>query len=304
MRILYVNTTVYDYSTATLIEGLTSLGHELRSTERSNYATALPDRDVAAFAETADLIVIGSNMGVRYELVRQIRNPRIVYVDGSDFQSINPPTDVRFKAIFKRELGRALPDPPAKRIHPLPFAAERRYFASKPVEKDIAVSFVANLSSNPLRYSIYQRLLNCGRREVVAGSTGERSYDGLAPEPMETPVYREILHRSRVGISAPGNGYDCARYWEVLASGAMLLTWDLDIVIPNGFSDGVDCMSFRSLDEFNEKLAFCFSHPDAVAEIAARGWERLHSHHTSEKRAAAFLDRACMEVARPGFWTA
>lgn len=301
MRILYVNTTAYDYLTATLVEGLLELGCEVRASEGSNYADKLEDELIPAYAEQADLIVVGTNAGVRVDLVRAMRNPRRVFVDGTDFQALLPPADLRFKMIFKRELGRAFVDAAASYVFPLPFAAERRYFTASPMQKDILVSFLADLGSNPLRFSIYQRLMNLRHPLVYTGVTGERAYrNPPLPQPIETPMYREALNRSLISVSVPGLGYDCARYWEILAAKAMLLTFEPDIVIPEGFSDGVDCVSFRSFEEFEAKVAHYGNNVDLASAIAERGHARLLSHHTTRARAAYFLEVVRRHIDRPG----
>ena len=303
MKILYINSSAYDYLTATLVEGLLALGCDLVASEPSNYARKIPDEHLSAFAEQADLIVVGSNVGVRTDLVRPVRNPRKVFVDGSDFQLIDPPSDIAFKIVFKRELGCRYPDPASAFVFPLPFAAETRYFDGDSAQKNVLVSFLANFGTNPMRFSIHQRLENLGDPMVVSGFTGERAYiDPPHPLPLATPLYRQVLHRSLISVSVPGIGYDCARFWEILAARAMLLTYEPDIVIPNGFTDGIDCVSFRSLDQFDEKLAYYAPRHDLAAAIAQRGHERLLAHHTTQARARYFLDIVRRHIDRAGSW--
>ncbi|MBL8690657.1 MAG: glycosyltransferase family 1 protein [Rhodospirillaceae bacterium] len=303
MKILYVNTKAYDYLTATLVEGLQQLGCEVWASEASNYAPKIDDALIPAYAEQADLIVVGSNMGVRTEVLRGVRNPRLVFVDGNDFQGLLVPEALRFKMIFKRELGRAFGDAAASYVFPLPFAAERRYFTAPPAQKDILITFLADLGGNPLRYSVYQRVINLRHSRVMAGVTGERAYSNPpGPMPIETPMYREALNRSVISINVPGLGYDCARYWEILAARAMLLTFEPDIVIPESFSDGVDCVSFRTLEEFEEKVVYYGNHVDLATTIAQRGHERLLAHHTTKARASYFLALIRQHIDRSGFW--
>lgn len=303
MRIVYVNTPAYDYLTATLIEGLNELGHELVCTEASNYGRALPDDKVLALAESADLIVVGSNAGVRHHLLQGVSNPRLIFVDGGDGAQFDVPPSLRFKAVFKRELcreDRAVG--PNHAVFPLPFAAERRYF-TPPVAKDILVSFIATLRTNPLRNSIHVRLQNQNNPAIVSGSTSERSYSVGQPRPLPigTPNYHQILARSLISVSVPGMGWDCARFWEILAARAMLLTFTPDIVIPDGFKDGIDYATFASLDEFESKLKFYTAKPERAQKVAAKGHERLLAHHTTAHRAAYFLDHALAAAKRPDY---
>jgi spore maturation protein CgeB len=80
----------------------------------------------------------------------------------------------------------------------------------------------------------------------------------------------------------------------------MLLTFTPDIVIPNGFTDGVDCATFTSFDEFESKLNFYLARTETVSMIAERGFQRLLEHHTTERRAANFLENALSAIDRPG----
>ena len=303
MRILCVISPIYDYLTATVIEGLTAEGHEVRCTEASNHGVKIADADVRAFAETADLIVIGSNERVRTDLVQSVANPAVVFIDGRDDGALGAPDRIRLKAVFKRELSRLYRHDPARRIEPLPFAAEHRYFPTHTMDRDITVSFLANLRTNPMRYSIAHRLAEYARADFAVGTTGERAYDPkLVPgDPQPTPLYQQMLARSRISISVPGAGYDCARYWEILAAGALLFSYEPDIWIPEGFTDGVDCVTFNSLAEFDEKLAWLLQHPEDVELMAKRGHERALEFHTTRARARWFLHRAMPLVARPGY---
>ncbi len=302
MNVVLVNTPIYDYLTATLIEGMNELGHGIVCSEASNYGRALPDAEFVQHAEQADLVVVGSNAGVRHHLLQSVVNPRKVFVDGSDFAGFEVPAAIRFKAVFKRELNRQTRGALDNSIHPLPFAAEKRYFIAPP-NKDILVSFVANMNTNPLRNSVHVRLQNLQNPAIVSGSTNERAYNpgGARQAPVDTPVYRQLLSRSLISVNVPGAGYDCARYWEILAARAMLLTYEPDILIPDAFTDGMDCATFASLDEFDSKLKFYTADPQRALKIAENGYQRLLKHHTTAQRAAYFLEKATAAVQRPDY---
>ena len=299
MKIIYVNARIYDFTTATLLEGLTGLGHTVLCSQTSNYGVGVDPQRLIDEAPSADLVVLGSNVGADPDLFARLRSDRRVYVDGSDMQHIAMPQNIEFRALFKRELNRAVQIEPGEPVFALPFAAEDRYFPAAAPGKDIALSFLANMNTNPLRYSIHQRI---GRLRhaapILSGSTGESSYNGANGNPLATPRYREILLRSRIAVNVPGAGYDCARYWEILASGAMLMSWEPDIVIPEPFVDGRDCVTFRSLDEFDEKARYYLGRPDLVDAIARRGLDHLRQHHTTRARARYFLLNALASVER------
>ena len=288
MKIVCVQSPLYDYLTATVIEGLLELGHDVISSEDSNYGVRASDRRIKIAAENAELIIVFSNKNVRSRLLDGIDNDNKVFVDGSDFQEFGVDPSRLYKAIFKRELNLVCEGERA--VFPLPFAAERRYFKGDGRIRDLLLSFAANLKTNPLRNSIQQRLLNRCRSDIFAGSTGECAYAKGIGRPVETPAYRELLFRSKVGVNVAGAGYDCGRYWEILASGAMLLTQELDIKIPNPFVDGESCIVFKSLDDFDQKVDQILSRSIDVSEIAHQATKHLLNYHTSRHRAQYLLN--------------
>lgn len=299
LNILYINSENYDYLTATLIEGLNALSHIVKCAENSNYGNKLPEEKLTVFAECADLIVVGSGARSNLDFIKNILNKKIVYVDGSDHQSIEIPDGIPFKAIFKRELCCADNSCSDRFIFPLPFAAEKRYFSSQR-KKDILVSFLANMNMNPLRQSIHTRLQIRNQVGIISGSTKERAYSpsDAKPFPIETPGYHELLSRSMISINVPGFGYDCARFWEILAARAMLMSYTPDIVIPHSFQDGVNIVTFSSIPEFEDKLEFYLERPALVSSIANKGYEHLCTYHTTKCRAEQFLELALEAIRR------
>lgn len=293
MKIVCIQSPFFDLLTATVIEGLKALGHEIIASEESNYATKSSDKTVRAAARQADLIIVFSNNEVRTELVHGITDRPIVYVDGADQQEFRVPPDVRFQAIFKRELNRHWINVHKEAIYPLPFAAETRYFLSDaPPTRDINVSFAANLNTNCARYAVHYRLAELNDPQIFIGSTGECAYGGQGAigAVKGTQKFRELLYRSQISVNVPGVGYDCARYWEILAAGALLYTQELDIVIPNPLVEDEHCVVFRSLDEFIPKLKALQAAPERLAQIAAAGQTHLLKHHTTRARAQYLLD--------------
>ena len=68
MKVIYVNARIYDFTSATLIEGLRNLGHTLLCSEASNYGSAVAPDTLIAEAPSADLVVLGSNLGANVGL--------------------------------------------------------------------------------------------------------------------------------------------------------------------------------------------------------------------------------------------
>lgn len=305
VKIFFLNSKYYEYMEATLIEGLAELGHDVACSREASYGQAIPLSRVPAVAEAADLIVIGSGKGVDYHLLDGVQNPRVVFVDGHDGPSFQVPAGIRFKAVFKREFLDVGPALDNEYIYPLPFAAERRYFVPSQ-ERDIAVSFAATMATNMLRYSIHMRLKERKECAIFSGSTRERAYRSFTDplqegNAIETPHYRTLLARSRISVNAPGAGWDCARYWEIAAARAMLFTFLPDIRVPYAFTDGMNCVTFASLREFEEKLDHYIHQPERCAAIAEAGYQHLLRYHTTARRAEQFLALALPASRRQGF---
>ena len=304
MKIFYVNPPIYDRLTAVLIEGLNELGHEVWCSEESNYGRAVAEPALRDYAEAADLIVVGSGRGVRTHLLQGVENPKLVFVDGSEYQKLSPTGGIRYQAVFKRELCPLSAAAKVDGVLPLPLAAERRYFTSPTIEKNILVSFIANMDTNPLRYSIHERLYSKGNPLILTGSTGEPAKNSVPGGlPLDTPAYRTLLARSLISVNVPGASYDCPRYWEIPAAGALLFTYRPDVAIPDNFADGVNCVMFGSLEEFNDKLEYYTTHLEVAGKLAVRGYQHVLEHHTSACRAAYFLRHARAAVAQPEYCT-
>jgi hypothetical protein len=294
MRIVCVISPYYDYLTATLMEGLQELGHEIISSENSNYTKRTSDRQLRKLSENAELIVVSGNKRVRTWLIEDTENPNKIFIDGNDHQGFKVYPHILFRMVFKRELNKMWKNNAMEPIYPLPFGAEKRYFCNKSEKRKFRVSFAANMDANTMRYSVYQRLKNRNDPSIFCGTTGEVAYrkKKCLGMPIETPNYRKLLFETQVGINVAGAGYDCARFWEILAAGALLMTQELDIAIPHPFTDGVNCVIFKSLDEFDAKLDMLLSNPASVSQLAEAGFQHLQRYHTTVARAAYFLDIA------------
>ena len=111
LRVLYVTTIRYDYTTATLVEGLNAIpGVELRTTTQANYARpaqVLNSQDAIAYGRQADLLILGYNRGVDTNLYWSIENEGAVrvFVDGGDNSelAVSLAHLRRLHVVFKRE---------------------------------------------------------------------------------------------------------------------------------------------------------------------------------------------------------
>ena len=49
------------------------------------------------------------------------------------------------------------------------------------------------------------------------------------------------------------------RFWEIMAAGAACFTQRFNIVMPNPFTDGVNMIDFKTVDEFKDKVKYYLS---------------------------------------------
>jgi hypothetical protein len=287
MNIAYLNSPAYDYLTASLIEGLLELGHKVYTSENSNYGIFLSKKEFIEKANMSDLLIIGSNRNVRYDYLKYIRSDKSVYVDGSDSSFLELNFKFPINLIFKRECLNRL-NLQSSLIFPLPFAAEKRYFNSQFKDKDIDISFLAS-NNNFLRDSIKTILDNKFHANSFTEHTGEISYSYSSGLPHENPVYFDVLRRSKIVINVPGRGWDCGRYWEAISNRATVITYKLEIEIPDPFVENSQILSFNTLEQLEEQIEFCLNNPDIIEKMSEEAYNHLIQFHTTSKRAEYFL---------------
>jgi Glycosyl transferases group 1 len=111
LRILYVTTPRYDFTTATLIQGLNALPDvEVRTTAPGNYAEAfqvLSRSDAIDYGRNADVLVLGYTRGADSSIFWSVVNegPVRVFVDGGDHSelAVSLRQLPKLHVVFKRE---------------------------------------------------------------------------------------------------------------------------------------------------------------------------------------------------------
>ncbi|GKS59008.1 hypothetical protein YTPLAS18_25350 [Nitrospira sp.] len=103
--------------------------------------------------------------------------------------------------------------------------------------------------------------------------------------------YHDLLARSKIALSIRGGGFDTVRYWEIVASKALLVSEEPDICIPHNFEHGKHAVFCKSDLSDLMDLVKAFTWDDAAREgLAEEGYRHLLRHHTCERRAEYFLD--------------
>jgi hypothetical protein len=183
-------------------------------------------------------------------------------------------------------------------------------------EKDVGVSFYGHIS-HPKRARAMALLESLGGEGVqVAGAIyaapTDRAYklevspvkrllaklrnpsrvaEEVVSRKLSPEEYYRVLARSKVAVSIRGGGFDTLRYWEIAASGTLLLSETPDIEIPHNFEHRRHAVFCRSdLSDLQELIRYYVARDEERERIARAGREHVLKFHTCERRAEYFLD--------------
>lgn len=300
MKIFFFNRKKYDYMQASLTEGLIDLGHDVVGYFMANYCHSSHELKNWEDLSGYDLVIFGESQVKYLKRLGGFRSSfpgRVVCLDGADDAKIRFKGYLYADFYFKRELNKLAFESSFLdgMIYPISFAIEKRYLFERKfvAQQDLDFVCMMNLSTNSKRKNIHQFLKQyflSTRFNTYIGVTGERAY-GSEPHPLDTPIYYSKLGGSRVALSMHGAGQDCARYWEILASGALLISQKITNKVVDLPKDGEHCYYFDSILQLEKILDFVFSNPDNVKTVAERGRKFSLLHHTTQARAAYFLNK-------------
>jgi hypothetical protein len=157
----------------------------------------------------------------------------------------------------------------------LPLAADAEYHRIEPRPGKYTVSFVGNVSA--------------GRKKFF-----DRIDPGI-PLNIVTGAYEEemagILAESKIGLNVSLREDLNMRFFEVLASGALLVTQKIDAGMSELFQDGVHFVT-HNVTDVSGVLKFYLEHESLRADIARRGRELCLSRHTYKHRCQQLIEAA------------
>jgi Glycosyl transferases group 1/DUF based on E. rectale Gene description (DUF3880) len=157
-------------------------------------------------------------------------------------------------------------------VHWLPLAADAEYHRIEPHPSKYAVSFVGNM--NPGRQKFFDSIDRDIPLNVVSGVYGQEM--------------AAILAESRIGLNVSLREDLNMRFFEVLASGAMLVTQKIDAGMNELFQDGTHFVTHNIGDASSVIRRYLENEPLRAA-IARRGREVCLSRHTYRHRCAELL---------------
>lgn len=315
MRILYISSAIYDFLTASIIEGINALAKEMQLelvvTAHANYARlsqVWSHQKVLLHRNSFDLVILGTNIGVDVELFEELGlSDRAVCIDGSDSAELTySPTG--FRLYFKRELL----ETPHGNILPCPFAVENRWwmplasnsryllaacFGATTKERAEVLAFLSSLGlsgirTGPIPMNRWQKLAG-----VLRGQVGLSAFKTFRFGVGHNRPYYRILNRSMLALAIPGAGVDTGRRWEILGSGALLVAPRCRLQIPHPLIGEKHCLEYESLDDLRGKLEWASGHLDSIQRMRQEARRHCLAHHTSKER-ARYVIQASIEALR------
>lgn len=210
---------------------------------------------------------------------------KIVVLDGMDRQQYAYPAIVgSYHTVFKRELVKPYPGPD---WYPINFASMPEPFVFVPF-KDRAydLCYIATISCEQ-RSWVYDYL------KSKMDSFGLKIYMHLDRKQIPRRDYLEILSQSRCALSVRGMGYDCYRYWEIPAKGAVLVADRLPIDICDDYVEREHCFRYTADKEMADLGRVLEdvknTSQDRLEEMAIKALLHTARYHTYTKRAQYFV---------------
>jgi hypothetical protein len=202
--------------------------------------------DVTVFVDGSEL---GKNNRFNKEIVEAVLNETY-----QGLGAINTEVLSKCRIYFRRE------KPYIKGIVAFPFGIETRYreYFKKGVVRDIDFTCIFGQDEYPIMRRQAREYLEifCKKNNFVCKTNKTKgfSFDDNSKKAGRNDFY-DILSRTKIGISIGGGGYDTARFWEILANGAILLTEKIDIYDNPKERLGYErIIEFTNIDNFKIKL--------------------------------------------------
>ena len=104
-------------------------------------------------------------------------------------------------------------------------------------------------------------------------------------EHVHNSAYLAWLRAHRASVSFPGAGFDTARFWEILASGALLISKRIQLQFPQPLREGIHYLGFDSLDELDQSVEFALSDSVEVDTIRRAGYDFALAAYSSDAAA-------------------
>lgn len=103
--------------------------------------------------------------------------------------------------------------------------------------------------------------------------------------------YLKLVGRSGMIVDAWGAGSNCTvRRNEVVMNSTAVIGQQWEIIVPDDYTDGVNIINYKDINEFEEKVNYYFKNQDKLVEIGENGYQHALKYHTTEKRMKYIFD--------------
>lgn len=317
MKILFINSTHYDYMQDILFSGLVKhVGIENIKTIPLNKSYFLATKEYpknlgynkGVFPKLLwnsiknfkyDCVIVGSAKKKSFEIYNSIAHKipsstPVVFIDGGDvdwiggdlkrkncFELYEKAISIRpFDLVFKREMiiGREYD----KNVFPCPFAFNLDRISSIPKKSKIYnLSFWA-VESHKIRtdaLTLIQDKFDC----KLNGTSLNQKFKLYK---RKGDFYLEELKRSNIVLNFRGGGWDTLRFWEVPALETFMISQKPQIVIPDEFENGKNIIYCKDdLSDLLDLIQYYLIHDTEREKIVKESFAHLKKFHTDEKRA-------------------
>jgi hypothetical protein len=180
------------------------------------------------------------------------------------------------------------------------FGIEDRYYCAtekrrKPlIRRSIDVSFLGNIDTAPRKKYAAMVQADFGNRRLEIGGHKFAVADDYWSQWTATyrphdPRYYQCLADSTINLSFMGYGPDCARHWEVMASGGVPVIERMPTVqVPPTLNED-NCVFFSNERELRGILSDILSYPLKYQAIADSAWASGRKYHSTKARARYLL---------------
>lgn len=295
MNILLDSHPHYNYMDATLAQGFNDLGHTAYGRNRNGHNYCTPHN-----GEPFDLFVQCQAFGDPLSGVPSIM---LWGEDGnqSPGSQFYPFLGKDFTACFVRDYRGGGPD----NVFPMNFGVEARYFcASMPAknriplrQRKVDLAFYGNIDTHNRQMYAQALAAYSGEWNIKIGGQEFRQGDNYwtrwtgTYRPHDVKYY-QLLADSKIAISFMGHGPDCARHWEVLASGAVPFIERMPtIMCPPPLRDGEHCFFFSDVPELVHKMELVLKDPIQFQHIADKAVNVARYNHSTAARARYVLSK-------------
>lgn len=286
----------YDFTTATLVQGLLALGHDVFGWKANsqNYLTPHGGQAIDVIIQTS----------FKKKGKAPTTAPNVLLWGGDSGQGRIPVNHPNWRnsdacVIFVRDYR----DGGNDKVFPFNMGIEDRYYCAthsgyKPLRnREIDLLFLGRRSEVRQRLifldELSRQLSPCYNVEI-----GEHKYNKpdeywskwVKGHCHHCTDYYDALANAKIILSPMGAGPDCARHWEAFASGGVpLVEFMPTVMVPPAPREGLDWITFRSVGEAVNAIDSILNDLDRAQIVADTAYSTGRKNHTTKARAAYFL---------------